>query len=159
MSNRDNPSVRIVFAILRATVFWRSDIQRTVIGLAVEFGTVQRRPAPLRADPIAHRLIVQIEDIARAFVCLGHVTWRVDADRLTRTVELGEGTAVEIDVRLEARRIAPDDCQHHRQVVRGRANDRLRTAADSDPGFQRPGLDEREYGLVVEGRPCRTPAT
>jgi hypothetical protein len=64
-------------------------------------------------------------------------------DRQHRPAVLLERVEVEIDEGPEPPRIAPDDRQRQRQAVAGGTADRVRTAADADPGSQRARLDRR----------------
>ena len=59
---------------------------------------------------------------------------------------------VKIDVRREARGVAADDREHERHPVSRRADDRLRAAADPDPGGQAAGFGRRKDRLVGERR-------
>jgi hypothetical protein len=58
---------------------------------------------------------------------------------------------IQLDIRPEPLRAAPDDGEHHRQFVPGRSDERFGGAPDPDPGCQCPGLQGREDALVREG--------
>ena len=120
-----------------------------------------RPPAALGADAVAHPLVVRARARPRLLIGVGDIARRMDADRLHRLAELRRGHGGRGRHRARTARVAADDREHQRQVVAGRADDRLRAAADADPGLQRAGLDRREYALVRSGGrvcPARSPA-
>ena len=63
--------------------------------------------------------------------------WELIRARARVVAGLAGGAAVQLDERREARRLAADDRQRHRQPERAGADDRLRRAADRDPDRQR----------------------
>ena len=76
----------------------RADVERAVIGFAVELRASHRRPAALGADPVAHALVVGPQLLARLLVGVRDIAGRVHADGLHGLAELLEGAVVEIDI-------------------------------------------------------------
>src|ERR1700691_4653710 len=63
------------------------------------------------------------------------------------------GAAIEVDVRPKSVWFAADNGEHQRHVISGRAHDRFRAAADTDPGRETSGLDRRKHPLICQWRP------
>src|ERR1700733_8282799 len=126
-----------------------------MLDFTVELCPLHGWPAALRANPVAHDFIVGPQLIARLFVRVGNIPMGVDANGQYRLAELAEGLKIEIDVRSEAVGISTNDRQHQRHAIFCRADHRLRTSADSDPGFQASGINRRKYALILQRRPRR----
>src|SRR5688572_28468227 len=80
----------------------------------------------------------------------------MDPDRQWSRSVVGERAIVQVDVRREAQRTPADDREHERQLVPRRSHDRLRTAADTDPRRESPGLGWRIDMFRVQRCPRRT---
>ncbi len=137
---------------LRRDRLGRPDAERTMrAGFAVELLPRGRRPAAFPADACDHRLVVRPQLLLRQFVGGGHVSRRMHGYRALGLPQLLERLVIEVDEWLEPLRAAADDRERERQAVARGADDRLGTAADTDPGAQRPALDWRIDDLAAAG--------
>src|SRR5687768_3950277 len=74
----------------------------------------------------------------------------MNANRQLWLSQLRQCAAVQIDVRLEARRAATDDREGQWQSMLCRAHDRLRAAADADPSAKPAAFDRWIHELICQ---------
>ena len=107
-------------------------IERAVLDLVEEALVGGSRPAALATDATEHGPVVRPELRGRLLVGVGDVSGRVDRQGQRVAAELAERVPVQVGDRREARGIAADDGQRHRQVQPGGADHRLGGSADAD---------------------------
>ena len=129
------------------------DVHRAVVDLGEELLVGRRAPAALARRPLELLLVVGPLDLDRLAIGLGDEAERVQPDRQLRLSVLHERSLVELDVGCEALGSAGDDRQHQRQAEACGAYDRLRAAANANPGRDVSLGDRRADELVRERRP------
>jgi len=112
----------------------------------------KRRPAAFSANPVAHCFVVRPKLLTRLVVRLRDITVRMHTDLTHRSAELGKGAVIEVDIRTKAIGIAANDGEHQRQIVMCCANHGFRTAAHTNPGFERTAFDRWKYALIGQRR-------
>ena len=95
----------------------RAHIERPHRDLLIALGPTGRAPPPFGTNPVPHDLVGRPKLGLRLRIGFRDMPRRVDADRKRLMPELLECAVVELDVRREAARVAPDDGERERKTV------------------------------------------
>ena len=101
--------------------------------LGIELVRARRAPPAFLADDVAIVQPMRHEQLASLLIGVGDEPRGMDPDGQIAVAELLVGLPVEVREGPEPACIAADDREHQRHLVPGRADDRLRRAADGDP--------------------------
>src|SRR5216683_1930240 len=132
--------------------FHRSEIQRSFVDLGLESIHRRSRPSALGRSLLEDMSPMRPLNVRGFLVGSGYEPVGVHTDALQRLSVFLEGSLVELNQRQEPDRRPADNGQHEREAVARGSDNRLGTAANSNPHGQMALREGRAEVLVCERR-------